>query len=203
MSTIIDKNADALEDVKQIKTNIIDTIQRMSEKSASDSNYDKTILATVQCCSDASLGQYKVKYQNSYFTAYSKDLMKTYMNNASVYVLIPGNDTSNRMFITGLATDNSGQQKSISNLELDQQFTNKGPNFITIKDGADLNMLTYWCAGVPEGDEYVIQLYNVNNYDYENLLTVDQNKFMHYVNQLDNPYIRLGCAFKTDILELD
>ena len=199
MSTIIDKNADALENVKQIKTNVIDTIQRMSEKSASDSNYDKTILATVQCCSDASLGQYKVKYQNSYFTAYSKDLMKTYMNNAAVYVLIPGNDTSNRMFITGLATDNSGQQKSINNLELDQQFTNKGPNFITIKDGADLNMLTYWCAGVPEGDEYVIQLYHVNNYDYENLLTVDQNKFMHYVNQLDNPYIRLGCAFKTNI----
>ena len=190
-----DNNTDKI----AVQDSAVTTMNGIAQKAVSNASYDKTILATVQCCSDASLGQYKVKYQNSYFTAYSKDLMKTYMNNASVYVLIPGNDTSNRMFITGLATDNSGQQKSISNLELDQQFTNKGPNFITIKDGADLNMLTYWCAGVPEGDEYVIQLYNVNNYDYENLLTVDQNKFMHYVNQLDNPYIRLGCAFKTDI----
>ena len=89
-----DNNTDKI----AVQDSAVTTMNGIAQKAVSNASYDKTILATVQCCSDASLGQYKVKYQNSYFTAYSKDLMKTYMNNASVYVLIPGNDTSNRMF---------------------------------------------------------------------------------------------------------
>ena len=106
----IEKNQMAAEQIKEIWSQMA---QSCAEFSVSKAAYDKTILATIQCCTDVSLGQYKVKYQDSYFTAYAKDTTKKYSNNAVVYVLVPGNDMTSRMFITGLANDDFNQQPSL------------------------------------------------------------------------------------------
>ena len=92
--------------VPEIKETLINTFKRSAEKTVND----KTILATIQYCSDATIGQYKIKYQNGYFTAYSKDLSYIYSNGTSVYVLVPRNNMNNRMFITGLATNDNSQK---------------------------------------------------------------------------------------------
>ena len=189
-------NPDSLskEDIKNI---LINTFNRTAEKSVSKASYDKTILATIQYCSDATIGQYKVKYQNSYFTAYSKDLSKIYSNNTTVYISVPGNDMSNRMFIIGLANDDVNQQSSVTNLELDQQFTNKSPNFINMggTDLDELSMSSYWNAP----NEFVKDLYRYTR--ETNIIDVRNDTFLNYVNQLDVPYFRFGCCFKTDLID--
>ena len=68
------KNVNA-DDIKKM---LINTFNRSAEKSVHEAKYDRTILATVQYCTDATLGQYKIKYQDSYFTAYSRDVDKIY-----------------------------------------------------------------------------------------------------------------------------
>ena len=118
-----------------VADNLLDAVDILIDNKVSDLQFNKTIRGKIAEVIDESIGQYKIQYQNSYFTAYSKDTSKTYMNNAVVYVLIPENNTSNRMFITGLATDNKNQQKAITILEPDQQFTNKSPSFVKLKDG--------------------------------------------------------------------
>lgn len=197
---IIDNSKTNQMNSPQIKEVLNSTIRQSVEKSVLEAAYDKTILATIQCCNDVSLGQYKIKYQDSYFTAYAKDISKKYSNNAIVYVLIPGNDMTKRMFITGLANDDFNQQSSLDNLELDQQFTNRSTNIITVKPGANLDLSTYWDAP----DVHVKTLYKYDKEEDEitnNYLTVNNELFLNYINQLDEPYIRFGCSFKTTIDE--
>ena len=93
---------------QDIKNVLINTFKRSAEKSVQDASYDKTILATIQFCTDSSIGQYKIKYQNGYYTAYAKDTSMMYTNNTPVYVSVPGNNMNNRLFIIGAASnDNS------------------------------------------------------------------------------------------------
>lgn len=47
---------------KEIQQSLINTIQRMAEKTVSQSKITKTILATIQYCIDKTNGQYKIKY---------------------------------------------------------------------------------------------------------------------------------------------
>lgn len=187
-----------IEQMQSIENSLNTAINGIAQKAVSEAGYDKTIIATIQSCTDASQGQYRIKYQDSYFTAYSKDTSKTYMNNAVVYVLIPENNTSNRMFITGLATDNKNQQKAITILEPDQQFTNKSPSFIKLKDGVDISMSSYWGSS----NEYIRVLYsNEEDQTYGNYLDVDNDKFLNYVNQLNTPYMRISLSIKTALEE--
>ena len=96
--------------VEQVKEHLTNLINKQAKKVASEGNYDRTILATIQYCSNAVLGQYKIKYQNGYYSAYALDTSSRYNDGAAVYVTVPGNDLSNRLFIQGLATDDSTQK---------------------------------------------------------------------------------------------
>ena len=75
-----------------IQQTLIKTIRKTAEKSVQQAEYDKTVLATVQFCTDISIGQYKIKYQNGYFTAYAQDTSIKYSNGASVFITIPKNN---------------------------------------------------------------------------------------------------------------
>ena len=186
------KNVNA-DDIKKM---LINTFNRSAEKSVHEAKYDRTILATVQYCTDATLGQYKIKYQDSYFTAYSRDVDKIYSNKASVYVLVPGNDMTNRMFITGLATNDNAQQKPIVNLEMDQQYSSDSPNFIT-RINNDINMSSYWVTTSP--NSYTRTLYKRGA--VENLVSIDSNNFINYLKEFKNNYFRFGASFKTALTE--
>ena len=53
---------------KEIKDTLINVIYKTAEKSVSQGKYDKTILATIQYCVDKTNGQYRIKYQNGYYS---------------------------------------------------------------------------------------------------------------------------------------
>ncbi len=176
------------EDVKQ---SILSTISKYAEKAVQRANYDKTILATVQYCTDSSIGQYKIKYQNGYYTAYAQDTSRTYLSKAAVYVLVPRNDMNNRLFITGSATNDSTQKVYTRNLEGDQQFSIDGSNYIT-KINSNIDMSSYWGAGT----SYSVVLWSAESDN--NLIEFNSN-----INEFlqDAEYIRFGASFKTALTE--
>lgn len=183
---------------KEIKDVLINTFKRSAEKSVHEASYDKTILATIQYCIDSTIGQYKIKYQNGYFTAYSRETDIVYANKASVYVVVPGNNMSNKLFITGLASDDSSQRISMNNLEGDQQYAINGSDFITNTPTEDkLAICSYWSADQAD-NIYVKTLYDAESED--NILTLDTNGIIRTLSN-GGEYLRIGASFKTDLLD--
>ena len=177
---------------QDIKNVLINTFKRSAEKSVQDASYDKTILATIQFCTDSSIGQYKIKYQNGYYTAYAKDTSMMYTNNTPVYVSVPGNNMNNRLFIIGAASNDNSQRIYLTNLEGDQQYSVEGSNYITDINGseADLNMSSYWGTSTV----YTKVLYKADGTD--NILSINPqaNEYLHSAK-----VIRLGASFRTDL----
>lgn len=187
---IIDNKA-SREEVERIKERLTNLISKTAEKTVAQGNFDTTILATIQYCSDASLGQYKIKYQNGYYTAYALDKTKTYSNGAAVYISVPQNDLSQRLFIRGLATNENSQRTYLTNLEGDQQFVKCGQNWISaIIDSEKLNLSTYW-------GERTVNYYNEGS-NNNNIRLIDVGSITTNINHSDG-YIRFAAKFKTNI----
>lgn len=186
MATRVDNSKNmSKEDIKNV---LINTFKRSAEKSVSKAAYDRTILATIQFCSDATAGQYKIKYQNSYFTAYAQDKSSTYINGASVYVLVPGNNMQNRMFITGLATNDNSQKISIISYDGDQQYMKNGKNMIQVNSS----------IAISSYDNNILSLYDKNSNN--NIITItSKNQKQDII--AGGGYIRFGASFKTNLKE--
>ena len=85
----------------QLENNILQAIDIIVNKTVSDAGYDRTIQAVIVECTDKTIGEYKVKYQDGMFYAYSENTDATYTKGSSVYVLVPGNDMSRDKRIIG------------------------------------------------------------------------------------------------------
>ena len=81
--------------------NILEAIETIVDSSIAKSNYDRTIQATIIKMVDKSLGQYNVKYQDSYFDAFSVDTTIEYVEGTDVYILVPNGDMSKDKTILG------------------------------------------------------------------------------------------------------
>ena len=187
---------------KEIKDVLINTFKRSAEKSVHEASYDKTILATIQSCIDKTTGQYKIKYQNGYFTAYARDKETAYSNKASVYVLVPGNNMENKMFITGLATDDSSQLISLSQLEGDQQYMIEDKNFIL--DYSSLDMCSYDGGGTKRFHQ---DLYRYGNTGTNRINILNDNPqyegadLINAIIKNGGGFLRIGASFKTSLDE--
>ena len=80
---------------------ILKAIDIIATKKVKQAGYDKTVLATVISCEDEKKGKYKVKYQDSYWIAYSNNINISYSQGSSVYILIPSGDMSKNKTILG------------------------------------------------------------------------------------------------------
>lgn len=181
----------------QAQKGIVNTIMRTVEKTVSQGNFTKTILATVQYCIDKVNGQYKIKYQNGYLTAYAQNTSDGYIysEGALVYVLVPNGDLTSRLLIVGSASNNNGDKIYLTNLSDDQKYKKIGSNLLVTNGPLDLNLSSYWCEEGPEG-EFI-------KYYYQE----DQQNGMFIINEtaIDNikrsKYFRLGATFKTSFTD--
>ena len=164
---------------KQIQENLINAISKTAEKAVSQGSFDRTILATIQYCMDKTSGQYRVKYQNAYYTAYSNEQDFIYSEGASVFVLIPQGNFKNKLFITGSASNYNGDKVYLTNLEADQQYKAVGPNIVAI-NGASLDLSSYKSS--PDTEWEKIYQFNVNEAAFQTLKNSD--------------YFKLGVQFK-------
>lgn len=80
---------------------ICDAIETLVNKAVAKASYDRTIQATIIEHTDATIGKYKVKYQDSTFYAYATDVSANYSKDSSVYVLIHSNDMEKDKTIIG------------------------------------------------------------------------------------------------------
>lgn len=85
----------------KIEDQICEAIEYIVRDAVDNAGYDKTIQATIVSCIDATIGKYKVKYQDSTFYAYANNSEVTYTNGSDVYILVPGNDMSRDKTILG------------------------------------------------------------------------------------------------------
>lgn len=88
---------------------ICQAIEVIADQRIKTATFDKTVEAVILNCEDATLGKYRVKYQDASFIAYSSgDII--YENGTSVYVLIPGNDTEKDKIILWAGANYSGTE---------------------------------------------------------------------------------------------
>ena len=80
---------------------LLDAIEAVVNNAVKKAGYDRTIQCQIVECLDATIGKYKVKYQDSTFIAYSGNTDIPFMNGADVYVLVPGNDMTREKQILG------------------------------------------------------------------------------------------------------
>lgn len=183
---------------KQIKDILINTVSRSAEKSVNNADYNKTILATIQYCTDASIGQYKIKYQNGYFTAYAQG-GATYANQANVYVLVSGNDMNNRMYILGTVTNDNTQRISVDSIDPRIQYSRLSKHFIT-EIRQNLDMCTYECNVLdPQQQTYSYRrtLYKHDNAPEDNALVLASDESMQSDFSSGGGYLWLQADFKT------
>lgn len=182
---------------EQIKETLTNLINKSAKKVASEGEFDRTILAKIQYCSDATLGQYKIQYQNGYYTAYALDKTRRYSNGASVYVTVPGNNLNNRLFIQDLATNDNTQKTYLTNLEGDQQYSVNGPNFISgVINENGLNLSSHW--DMPGGREVTYYEYRPNETNPDDKLVLNTTIIDNAIKTSDG-FIRFGAEFKTDL----
>jgi hypothetical protein len=115
--------------MNNIEKQICDAIDIIATKAVADANYDRTIQATIASCEDATIGKYRVNYQDSTFYAYSNNSDLTYADGATVYVLIPANDMSAEKTIVG-STKKLGINY-VTTIEQEDSYNIIGKNVLT------------------------------------------------------------------------
>lgn len=164
---------------------ILDTIQKLVDNAVQNASYDKTIQCTILKVQDATMGKYKVKYQDSAFYAYSTTTDVTYAAGKSVYVLVPGNDMASNKTIIG-TVDSLGADY-INNISIENRYDIIGNNIASSEDIFGL------CSYKSGGDSIVL-------YDYDNDINL-----INYNAEAADLYIKkgtallLGAYFKTDL----
>ena len=115
---------------------LIGAIQTIVDDAIAKANFDKTIKTTIVKCIDETIGKYSVRYQDSTFYAFSPNTENTYRDGTNVYVLIPGNDTSQDKTIIG-AVDKLGTD-FVSVISEDNAYEYVGNNCVKQTDEIQL-----------------------------------------------------------------
>lgn len=166
---------------------ILDAIQKIVDNAITKAHYDKTVKGIISKCSDAEIGKYTVKYQDSSLIAYSADVNTSYSVGEMVYVLIPGNNMTQAKTIIG-SVDRLGTNY-LDVVDTISQYSVIGNNII-INDGNEIGL----CSYKPGGDAVVL-------YDKEHsedaLINLDVVAANTYLKQ--SKYMLCGASFKTNL----
>ena len=170
--------------VMNYEENILAAIQTIVNDAVDHASYDRTIQATIKKVVDATIGKYRIAYQDSVFYAYATSADITYSVGTNVYVLIPGNDMSKTKTILG-TVDNLGAD-FINILTNEEIYENMGVNIANSTTEFGLNSYV---------SEQLIKLYDKT--EDINLINLNPEDAEMYIKQ--NDYITLGAYFKTNL----
>ena len=124
---------------RRIEDSICEAIQIIADKTIAHAGFDKTIRANIVQTIDATTGEYKVKYQDSEFTAKAADTGVNYQPNAQVLVLIPGNDWDRpKTILNGVNLPSSSYKDVPSN---NNTYNINGPDLI--KESPVIGLCSY------------------------------------------------------------
>lgn len=173
----------------RIENSICEAIQIIADKTVAHAGFDKTIRANIVQVTDATTGEYKVKYQDSEFTARAADTGINYQPDAQVLVLIPGNDWSRpKTILNGVNLPASNYKQVPSNNNV---YNINGPDLI--KDSVNVEL----CSYRPD----TIVLYECDYQEGEfipnenNKISINQKQAQRYVRGSND--LLLSANFKT------
>lgn len=169
---------------------VLDAIETITQNIVNNAGYDKTIQAIVLDNSEASIGKYKVKYQDSEWEAYSNNVDISYSIGAMVNVLIPGNDFNSTKTIID-AVDKKDIQYGIA-LDDSDNYIENGGNAIAATQ--EFGMSSYRI------DENKIYLYQRDSYaNSANEINFDAIDFNNNIKE--GNAIICGAEFKTNLAD--
>ena len=177
--------------MNNIENSICDAIDILVKQAIDSANFDKTIQATIINCSEPSIGEYLVKYQDSKFYAYASNPDITYNSGALVYLLVPEGDFSNHKTIIG-AVKNLGANYN-SQITQEDQYNEIGNNCVDISEN-----FSGWSLCSYESPEVQI-IYDRKQENNEGL-TIDNIGLQKYILENSNTtHIILGATFQTNL----
>lgn len=91
----------------QISDAILESIDILVDGKIKDLKFDKTVQATIFEIVDVDKGEYRVRYKNNIFLAYSSNLETVYKTGTDIYLKIPEDDMSNKKIIEGKVKSSS------------------------------------------------------------------------------------------------
>lgn len=164
---------------------LLDAIELMAETKIQEANFNKTVQATIIKMTNAATAEYLVKYQDSRFPAYSMNKSKQYKDGQNVYVLIPGNDTTQVKMILGAVEK---EIELATAIEEKYKYEIVGSNCVN-----SLNDIFELCSYTPDGDIKIL-------YDRENLINLihlNTRDVQEYIKQ--NKILCCGADFRTQL----
>ena len=173
--------------MNRYEDNMCQAISTIANHAVENAKYDRTIIGSIQKCEDEGAGKYKIKYQDSFFYAFTLETDIKYEKNTNVYILIPGNDMSKDKII--LASLDRVETKYTPVITKDADFDYIGTLLL------QMTQPLYASSYSPNNEKKTYYLYNKNT--SENLIQVNQKAFDYYINNCN--YLALGGTFTADI----
>ena len=171
--------------MSSIESNICQAIDIIVNKAINQASYDKTILAQIISCEDATIGKYKIRYQDSTFYAYSNNIDTTYSKGTDVYILVPNGDLNKEKTIIG--TTKKLGINYINIIEGDDAYEYLGTNCIT--SSSDFSLCSY--------NTHTEVLYNVNEDPSNNAIKLNINNVEEYIK--GSSTLICGAYFRTQL----
>ena len=138
---------------------ILTAVDMLIQNAVSNLNYDKTVQATIYNVIDEGLGIYKVKYQDSIFTAIDQGNNK-YSIGTLVYVLMPGNEVQKERFIIGTAE--KIKKVGLSTASLEDRFVKIGTNLL--RSYNEIGLASYRAGGDQDEISHLVRQEDINVY---------------------------------------
>lgn len=179
--------------MNNIENNICEAIELIVDKAVNKAEYDKTIQAVIHSCVDATIGKYKVTYQDSSFYAYSPSTDVTYPNGSMVYILIPGNDMNKDKTILG--TVEKLGINYIPQIEEDEAYDIIGSNCIISTNKYHIS--SYSKPNNNTSYVKVIYYYDETTHGHQGDLQIDTVALQEYIKE--SPSLICGGTFKTSL----
>ena len=168
--------------MQSIESTICEAIDIIVNKAIKDSSRTDTILAQIISCVDATIGKYKIKYQDNICYAYAGSPEIKYIAGTDVYVLVPSGNLDKEKTIIG--TTKKLGINYVSVVDGDEAYEYIGSNCITSNESFQLSSYK------PE----TIILYDKSN-GSNNKITLDINSVNEYIK--GSSTLICGARFRT------
>lgn len=170
-----------------IGNEFLEAIDIIASSKINSAGFNRTIQATIIQCQDATIGKYKVRYQDGIFYAYTQNSSVSYSKDTLVYILIPNGDMSSQKIILGSVSKLGANYINIITNE--QQYNVVGNNVIKEPNANNWNLCSYSSGA--------IVLYNKNSNN--NVLTIDNRAAEEYFKNSD--CIMISADVRTNLPE--
>ena len=170
-----------------IADQICDAVDVLINKRVSSLQFDRTVRATVLSVENASIGKYRVQYQNSIFYAYA-DPDTSYKPKAQVYIEIPSSDYNKVKLIIGSVKKLGSEY--LSAVTSQGKMTRVGTNiFINNYKDDEENKFIKFCSYNEDEKELLGE--------ENSFITIDTDSLSIYKQDMN--YFMLGATIQTSL----